>query len=196
MDVSLPVRLWVEIIRIFSSFGVRMSASLWGCELKYGICLIFQLFFRQPPCEAVSWNIVSALITFFRILSASLWGCELKYHMSYVVTQTESRQPPCEAVSWNMLEYVTEEGTTVSLPVRLWVEICVCRCFFGKWDVSLPVRLWVEMLRINLRLEPLIVSLPVRLWVEIRKWLLRRELCWSASLWGCELKYFLMSGRI
>ena len=77
------------------------SASLWGCELKYG----GQVFQRhrtcQPPCEAVSWNInrrncrlwdmVSLLVRLWveitachsetnSIQSASLWGCELKYH--------------------------------------------------------------------------------------------------------------------
>ena len=100
--VSLLVRLWVEIyFRLCSWLCDNWSASLWGCELK---C---------PPRTYTKQTCVSA----------SLWGCELKYqehHTSFAMT-------------------------TVSLLVRLWVEIPL------KWT-----------------------------------WLIRNYP--SASLWGCELK--------
>ena len=36
------------------------SASLWGCELKWSNEFRWFCFDRQPPCEAVSWNIFIA----------------------------------------------------------------------------------------------------------------------------------------
>ena len=77
---------------------------------------------------------------------------------------------------------------TVSLLVRLWVEMSNT----GRYDiinlVSLLVRLWVEM---EILLQPTTagsVSLLVRLWVEILLFFPRSFLAESASLWGCELK--------
>ena len=77
-SVSLLVRLWVEILPA-AEFTVRVpSASLWGCELK-------------------CWNVCSI---HFSTLSASLWGCELKSPW-WCWVFLWSCQPPCEAVSWN-----------------------------------------------------------------------------------------------
>ena len=55
--VSLLVRLWVEISCSPNLSVSNLSASLWGCELKYTVCTVGVLL----------------------RLSASLWGCELKY---------------------------------------------------------------------------------------------------------------------
>ena len=123
MIVSLLVRLWVEIDTpsiIFSpgfpsaslwgcelKFQInlenilcQMSASLWGCELKFLSGSKTLTGWRQPPCEAVSWNLLLLFQVPDFLQSASLWGCELKY----IVASSRLLswcQPPCEAVSWN-----------------------------------------------------------------------------------------------
>ena len=124
---------------------LNTSASLWGCELKYdgiwrdrpdqAVSLLVRLWVeifgndvtnavygRQPPCEAVSWNVLNCQLlttpftsaslwgcelksfrystTLSGLMSASLWGCELKYSLWTKSFQLRS-QPPCEAVSWN-----------------------------------------------------------------------------------------------
>ena len=78
--VSLLVRLWVEISYDMFESPDRLSASSWGCELKY---------------------LVSTYKNKRNLPSASSWGCELKYVSSH-----------------NRIRY-----RTVSLLVRLWVEI-------------------------------------------------------------------------
>ena len=146
--VSLLVRLWVEMpwplipvrpypsaslwgcelkcVPVLSTVPSTMSASLWGCELKCpypktaGI-----LRYRQPPCEAVSWNIIRSEYTWDDCTSASLWGCELKYRTVKGGEQID-RQPPCEAVSWNASSNSDCIICCVSLLVRLWVEIANC----------------------------------------------------------------------
>ena len=165
-----------------------MSASLWGCELKYQTGRNLADFPGQPPCEAVSWNVflmryalespVSLLVRLwveisFETLhvpplpaSASLWGCELKYQL------------------FRLFQYVL----LVSLLVRLWVEILVKIAISRMVLVSLLVRLWVEMLSISSSALLYFVSLLVRLWVEICIPSLVVSLSGSASLWGCELK--------
>ena len=77
--VSLLVRLWVEIFTHQQNTSlsiVSLLVRLWVemfeySGLQHNIC-------RQPPCEAVSWNIKCAIVSLTRNSSASLWGCELK----------------------------------------------------------------------------------------------------------------------
>ena len=78
--VSLLVRLWVEMSAPHGHTGKSLSASLWGCELKFNsmLCVVSGEP-GQPPCEAVSWNRIRAKIQLRLGRSASLWGCELKY---------------------------------------------------------------------------------------------------------------------
>ena len=78
--VSLFVRLWVEISLVSSSRPRKyMSASSWGCELKYVRQLKYTLVdCSQPLREAVSWNIWLMKLLIPELLSASSWGCELK----------------------------------------------------------------------------------------------------------------------
>ena len=144
----------------------------------------------QPPCEAVSWNILSPIAEKVRSKSASLWGCELK-SLSYLMTGKEDRsaslwgcelksypsvfplfqlrQPPCEAVSWNDLIIYGTFRLCVS--ASLWG--CELKCVVQQQSESCDA-----------------VSLLVRLWVEIScPQSLRRCALRSASLWGCELKY-------
>ena len=127
-----------------------MSASLWGCELKWYTRKCYKTVqCRQPPCEAVSWNIEDRVQYINEPTSASLWGCELKYIGS------------------------------------------------GEWivflSVSLLVRLWVEITKIDPALIQSAVSLLVRLWVEITLNAQRyKPFVSSASLWGCELKYIMI----
>ena len=127
----------------------------------------------QPPCEAVSWNFTSYRLKKCRPASASLWGCELKWWQS-VYSDMLPGQPPCEAVSWN-----------------IWFWLCCCSS-----TVSLLVRLWVEMKSRFRAVCTAMVSLLVRLWVEIASpWLL--SLLWtSASLWGCELKCLIQDASL
>ena len=102
--VSLLVRLWVEISRKRNHWRTALSASLWGCELKWiiqntketgeRVSLLVRLWVEisfpsypgviessQPPCEAVSWNIYDFCYSFECLC-----------------------QPPCETVSWNTLD--------------------------------------------------------------------------------------------
>ena len=121
-SVSLFVRLWVEMLARPKASSTQLSASSWGCELKYHI--------SQP------WKCSSHVSLFVRlwvemycsgsklivVLSASSWGCELKcaerkWHNS------KKGQPLREAVSWNTVNKRVEDITAVSLFVRLWVEI-------------------------------------------------------------------------
>ena len=145
-----------------------MSASLWGCELKYPLTVLFLVLFPvsllvrlwveisrkrnhwrtafcQPPCEAVSWN-GTPMKTF------SIGNCQPPCEavswniMAYVCFVGDRCQPPCEAVSWNVLTIValSDESSSASL----WG--CELKCFeflfsLGEIPVSLLVRLWVEI---------------------------------------------------
>ena len=109
-DVSLFVRLWVEMCSVAQHHGAVVSASSWGCELKYTrrlysarsvwVSLFVRLWveilrfryvqmchFGQPLREAVSWN------TYYKDeqggiwLSASSWGCELKHQWNVLFNQ-------------------------------------------------------------------------------------------------------------
>ena len=132
-----------------------------------------------------------------RQTSASLWGCELKYdwmdqakrdaavslfmrlwvEILNAITGRRERscQPLYEAVSWNAIN---------------------CNPFMAAQYVSLFMRLWVEMFWKAYKNykgtgQPL---------YEAVSWNAKgqgdfRERKRSASLWGCELKYFsLLSG--
>ena len=99
--VSLLVRLWVEIPPLSLIRNGMTSASLWGCELKYRYTISPECVIpRQPPCEAVSWNVSKEEYDEDVQVSASLWGCELKYYTVDNLWRIQG-QPPCEAVSWN-----------------------------------------------------------------------------------------------
>ena len=79
--VSLLVRLWVEIssVKISGKWNmVSLLVRLWvEIVTNFSIC---SSVVRQPPCEAVSWNVLGAVDTLLGLC-----------------------QPPCEAVSWNNL---------------------------------------------------------------------------------------------
>ena len=100
-DVSLFVRLWVEIFLTRYQRERKSSASSWGCELKYVVGqLLDVLVLSQPLREAVSWNVNSFLLL-----------CDFLC------------QPLREAVSWNATICKILVASSVSLFVRLWVEI-------------------------------------------------------------------------
>ena len=181
-NVSLLVRLWVEMgeVRMQDWFGfVSLLVRLWVEMVRNAVA--YSQSNSQPPCEAVSWNM--------QIMK---------------MMHLKRCQPPCEAVSWNITRW-TKYGSfqIVSLLVRLWVEIWWKRsrlygtnsqppCEAVSWnsyasggmrayDVSLLVRLWVEITDYS-RNNPLyLVSLLVRLWVEM-------SLCkWSIAQKGVSL---------
>ena len=183
------MRLWVEILKIIIP---RLCIS------------------RQPPCEAVSWNEditskslfenVSLLVRLWVEMksggcvgatawpSASLWGCELKSNTSaaHIRLWLSASLWGCE------LKYVYSPDArlidTVSLLVRLWVEIWT---WSKKPNSTASASLWGCELKffhktinlLNYSQPPceavswndnrsivnllLIVSLLVRLWVEI-----------------------------
>ena len=145
LNVSLLVRLWVEIllptIWLFQLL-VSLLVRLW-VEIYMTFYFVY-LKQCQPPCEAVSWNTL-----YERILSPS------------------HRQPPCEAVSWNINFHFFLYPFFVSLLVRLWVEIQSINNNGIANFVSLLVRLWVEIWLTSLIACVCSVSLLVRLWVEI-----------------------------
>ena len=122
---------------------------------------------RQPPCEAVSWNVIG-----YRWLNSNF------------------RQPPCEAVSWNEMRRGKWSVSRVSLLVRLWVEMfrtvseqlctfCQPPCEAVSWNNFLP------SIMIFFHRQPPCEAVSWNMY----------ECCrynnWntSASLWGCELKY-------
>ena len=213
--VSLLVRLWVEIVFVlrmayvaFVSLLVRLWVEIFWQHLK---AIRFQSILST---RLVSWNILAALKGKQLRSSASLWGCELKSLYKGKTAQLKMRQPPCEAVSWNALDKLHNQTGTKS--ASLWGCELKYRCL-GYWleliTVSLLVRLWVEIL--SLPCAPIVwpsaslwgcelkyeryynsitgkkVSLLVRLWVEIHLKVLYMVIQLSASLWGCELKYIL-----
>ena len=143
--VSLLVRLWVEISRKRNHWRTALSASLWGCELK--------------------WIIQNTKETGERVsLLVRLW-VEISFPSYPGVI--ESSQPPCEAVSWNSYASGGMRAYDVSLLVRLWVEITDYSRNNPLYLVSLLVRLWVEISRSENNCVNDFVSLLVRLWVEI-----------------------------
>ena len=189
------------------------SASLWGCELKYKalvmvktnwkvsllvmlwveMCLMHiqhNTMHRQPPCEAVSWNVHSPISLAFPArqppCEAVSWN---KEHAGY--PKFKSSQPPCEAVSWNV-DCITKN---LLLPGQPPCEAVSWNAFYhpdcnSQLPVSLLVRLWVEMR--NHR-NSHSVRQSASLWgCELKYWkvkiVLRR--IQSASLWGCELKWY------
>ena len=189
-----------------------MSASLWGCELKWRLCKSNRTALRQPPCEAVSWNMEK-----IRGYTAdrSQPPCEA---VSWNINQSrliswKFGQPPCEAVSWNLRGVFDILPEDVS--ASLWgceLKFVIVHCYkFHNMSASL----WGCELKCLCRLilvAPLLVSLLVRLWVEILKIFIPRlsvrrqppceavswnsvdtQQVWrstaSASLWGCELKW-------
>ena len=167
-----------------------MSASLWGCELKYFIffhnallstvSLLVRLWVEmfhsryfwwssgsQPPCEAVSWNKPS-------VDTVKWW----------------KSQPPCEAVSWNSDRIQLLLAVYVSLLVRLWVEICDDSGWVWSRDRQPPCEAvsWnfhssAEHLPEHSQPPCEAVSWNVRILRVAAQHLS------SASLWGCELKY-------
>ena len=100
-NVSLLVRLWVEMCFTASVIRSASSASLWGCELK--------------SSEFCTFSVSSS--------SASLWGCELKYQHCF-----PRKRGVRSASLWGCeLKYDDNSPTVlpdyVSLLVRLWVEM-------------------------------------------------------------------------
>ena len=169
-NVSLFVRLWVEIVLLKSTEILRgMSASSWGCELKYD-CNIFTAWIHgQPLREAVSWNILLVLLGY---------SC--------------NRQPLREAVSWN-IQSISIRGWVYGQPLReavSWNTIVA----FPLADVVSSASSWGCELKCHVlpwtSAGFALVSLFVRLWVEIIILSPPTISCWSASSWGCELKCF------
>ena len=213
MDVSLLVRLWVEMnsspfrrISVEVSLLVRLWVEMYWdrysfcpkrrqppCEaVSWNVlnCVLLTTPFSQPPCEAVSWNAWHGTENQLVKKSASLWGCELKYGG----------------------QVYQKHRTYVSLLVRLWVEIptprtyhVTCSSSASLWGcelkclipfcykpvkiVSLLVRLWVEMVRFPVWQAAPTCQPPCEavswntLHAFVKNW--RQQ---SASLWGCELK--------
>ena len=146
--------------------NVAMSASLWGCELKFFVFKPYHWNIRQPPCEAVSWNISIRKRRYTGCrqppCEAVSWNSDTDKH-----SQLWYCQPPCEAVSWNSLKYSESECLNRQPP-----------CEAVSWNNSVVSGI-----------SGALVSLLVRLWVEIYPNAVATSFPTSASLWGCELKW-------
>ena len=170
---------------------VKKSASLWGCELKYGgqvyqkhrtyVSLLVRLWVEIPTPRTYHVTCSS---------SASLWGCELKCLIPFcykpvkivsllvrlwvemvrfpVWQAAPTCQPPCEAVSWNTLHAFVKNWRQQS--ASLWgcelkyIEALTRKSKAGSaslWGCELKWVLLTAMTRL------IMVSLLVRLWVEI-----------------------------
>ena len=140
--VSLLVRLWVEMLELLINGRCPLSASSWGCELKYCFlpssihlsmsasswgcelkCILVKL---RVFCSAVSLLVrlwvemyIVGTITLV-MMSASSWGCELKCSEERNYRRLHG-QPPREAVSWNARG--SESPFEVRLLVRLPIQI-------------------------------------------------------------------------
>ena len=183
------MRLWVEMNNDkLQQAGEKLSASSWGCELKYLADVRQAEHYSQPLREAVSWNTTMKKMRSGIPESASSWGCELKYlwlfsysstslsasswgcelkYQRMIKVQRLLRQPLREAVSWNVPSSISTTAYAVSLFVRLWVEIPLEP--YSEWLASCqPLR---EAVSWNANLRGFdasdVVSLFVRLWVEI-----------------------------
>ena len=165
-SVSLLVRLWVEMLSGIARYRLGLSASLWGCELKFD-CLFAELpLISQPPCEAVSWNMANVTTYTTRAKSASLWGCELKF-LSFFTGEEYGLSASLWGCELKLSELGFRTVSEVSLLVRLWVEIS------GRLRKQVPE------------------SLSASLWGCELKWVILIYMLMnilSASLWGCELK--------
>ena len=145
LGVSLFVRLWVEMLQI--------------CHLDMDVSV--SLFVRLwVEIKLADWLIG-------RESSASSWGCELKLQSGNSSTCNPG-QPLREAVSWNDTIHNYIDYDTVSLFVRLWVEIHLARPQW-KSESRQPLR---EAVSWNNGGKIQYVRYPM-----------------SASSWGCELKY-------
>ena len=126
INVSLFVRLWVEILHPPKNYSLSASASSWGCELKS----LFHLLLQPPGIVSLFvrlWVEMNMTISGSMInMSASSWGCELKYSPFTAILQ-QYCQPLREAVSWNARIGLTIAQNIVSLFVRLWVEMTASR---------------------------------------------------------------------
>ena len=121
----------------------------------------------QPPCEAVSWN------NFLPVVYINI-----------------SRQPPCEAVSWNKLNVLCSVRWTVSLLVRLWVEISIHQ--FIAYAISRQPPCEAVSWNVLSDCVLLLLLSSASLWgCELKCVCVSSSECFfqSASLWGCELKY-------
>ena len=209
--VSLLVRLWVEMCKSSFHQCPYRSASLWGCELK---CIFFYAYRwtddGQPPCEAVSWNVAMSAIM------AAILGqppCEaVSWNKRWWKwCWCSICQPPCEAVSWNVQGRHCNWRWSVSLLVRLWVEIEIGEnklipqgsqppCEAVSWNnAGLEIEIGKES---QPPCEAVSWNIPeTPSWKQYRSQPPCEAVSWndsiangissiskSASLWGCELK--------
>ena len=120
--VILLVRMWVEKSECIKVTGKELSSSLWGCELKSIAQAIPEVTSSHPPCEDVSWKMVSV--------------CELgKTSVILLVRMWVEKSE----TGWTYAE------STVILLVRMWVEKWNLQWHNTKTGkVILLVRMWVE----------------------------------------------------
>ena len=188
------------------------SASSWGCELKSRNVWNRNTEIRSASSWGCELKWISRPIHSMITLSASSWGCELKYQCLRLFPVGVC-QPLREAVSWNVPQIsIVIYGVSVSLFVRLWVEIEGLHC--GRFRIyGQPLR---EAVSWNNGLSATgvnQVSQPLREAVSwnnigsanintLNRQPLREAVSWniftlyflqygrtSASSWGCELKY-------
>ena len=146
--VSLLVRLWVEIIFCHHYTMLRFVSLLVRLWVEiFNLTTIIWNIICQPPCEAVSWNVIASFLT------ASKEGQPPCEAVSWNEVQVQSGlychgQPPCEAVSWNSFSMASFTSLDVSLLVRLWVEmfntrrVTVSFSSASLWGCELKCQSW------------------------------------------------------
>ena len=171
---------------------VKKSASLWGCELKYGgqvyqkhrtyVSLLVRLWVEIPTPRTYHVTCSS---------SASLWGCELKCLIPFcykpvkivsllvrlwvemvrfpVWQAAPTCQPPCEAVSWNTLHAFVKNWRQQSASL---------------WGCELKSQT-LELSTVRSGCQPPCEAVSWNRYETRVEWVAWK----SASLWGCELKY-------
>ena len=206
------MRLWVEIGNQQEPYSIGdVSASSWGCELKYlhmaesvlcsksasswGCELKGMQHFVSAKDKTVSlfvrlWvEILKIICQNHKIASASSWGCELKYSSRSFPFRFYG-QPLREAVSWNNAcakQAVRLEESASSwgceLKCSVWLTYASCRQSASSWGCEL--KYWWRLQYHEWSWSA--SSWGCELKYQMGRW--RTLECWSASSWGCELKF-------
>ena len=150
--VSLLVRLWVEMWSGRSNLPLILSASLWGCELKYPDLPENCYAEKSASLWGCELKLKRSGLYWIFHQSASLWGCELKYFWHMAVKLRRCCQPPCEAVSWNIfvIAFCNQVQSQPPCEAVSWNISCMEK--IHEENVSLLVRLWVEIFILFIKL--------------------------------------------
>ena len=172
---------------------------------------------RHPPCEDVSWNISRKWMNLTICGSSSLWGCELKYiTIGYYSSRSESSSLwGCE-LKLSLWKIVTTKEKSYSLwgcelKLSLWKIVPTKEKSSSLWGCELKWNTgWrSQPCKSHPPCEDVSWNMPVRsLTLSRNGHPPCEDVSWnqrflklfpsfvSSSLWGCELKFYLLRMHI